>query len=64
MGPSCIGYFAADVGYESQAAVWMRVGRVRFASNRDQVSAGNERRSGLKPTFAFSFDYFVSTQQK
>jgi len=24
----------------------MRVGRVRFAPNRDQVSAGNKRRSG------------------
>ena len=29
-----------------KAAFWMRVGRVRFTPNRDQVGAGTKRRLG------------------
>jgi hypothetical protein len=48
MGPSCIGYFAAgpDFRLGSQAAVWTRVGRVRFALIHDQAGARNESRFG------------------
>ena len=41
---------AADVGLGSQAAVWMRVGRVRFAPNRDQVSQVTNTFPGHKRT--------------